>query len=61
MEITIETIKEIAKDIIDEQNNDNLQYPYSSQHNNGERLALKMLIRTLEHRQKLDKTKKEVE
>ena len=52
MEITIETIKEIAKDIIDEQNNNNL---HSSQHNNGERLALKMLVATLEHRQKKNK------
>ena len=52
MEITIETIKEIAKDIIDQQNKNNL---HSSQHNNGERLALKMIVATLEHRQKKNK------
>lgn len=52
MEITIETIKEIAKDIIDEQKDYHFHSPY---YNKGERLALKMLVATLEHRQKKDK------
>ena len=51
MEITLEFIKEIAKDIIDEQIDDIDFVDFQR----GERLALRMLIRTLEDMQKKDK------
>lgn len=51
MEITLELIKEIAKDIIDEQIDDIDFVDFQR----GERLALRMLIRTLEDMQKKDK------
>ena len=47
MEITLELIKEIAKDIIDEQIDDIDFVDFQR----GERLALRMLIRTLEDMQ----------
>ena len=54
MELTLEMIKEIAKDIIDEQTDDNFHSPH---HNRGGRLALKMLVGTLEHRIKESEVK----
>jgi hypothetical protein len=47
MEITLELIRKIAKDIIDEQIDDK----WSRTANRGERMALRMLIRTLEDMQ----------
>ena len=51
MEITLELIKEIAKNIIDEQGDDKVY----SRENRGEKLALRMLIQSLEDMQKKDK------
>jgi hypothetical protein len=51
MEITLELIKKIAKDIVDEQTDDR----FSRATNRGERLSLRMLIQTLEDMQKKDK------
>jgi len=51
MEITLDLIRKIAKDIIDEQGDDKVY----SRENRGEKLALRMLIQTLEDMQKKDK------
>ncbi len=51
MEITLELIRKIAKDIIESQGDDRF---YSSE-NKAEKLALRMLIQSLEDMQKKDK------
>ena len=51
MEITLELIRKIAKDIIESQG-DNKFY---NRENRGEKLALRMLIQSLEDMQKKDK------